>query len=200
METVREAGPGGTSITVRKTAFCDQHTPADSDARPRLDDVSALGITTPNSKKSRSPKKAIMEQHPLPILFRGLMNFSPQCPWDKVQKIAGLVDIQKKNHHSLKSPKSVGLPSDESSQGEEDEEEEKEERESKKEEKKEKKEQKLKKLPMVEANIAQFKKMSDERRRMRRLRHDLERVRLLCELIRKRRLRHDLERVRLLCE
>merc|ERR1712013_682416 len=60
------------------------------------------------------------------------------------------------------------------------------ERESKKEEKKEKKEQKLKKLPMVEANIAQFKKMSDERRRMRRLRHDLERVRLLCELIRKR--------------
>merc|ERR1711978_330640 len=111
------------------------------------------------------------------------MNFSPQCPWDKVQKIAGLVDIQKKNqfiqrlmaywtlkrqtrngvplirrlqfakaskeqigkletprknsHHSLKSPKSVGLPSDESSQGEEDEEEDKEERESKKEEKKE---------------------------------------------------------------
>merc|ERR1712012_310377 len=61
-----------------------------------------------------------------------------------------------------------------------------EERESKKEEKKEKKEQKLKKLPMVEANIAQFKKMSDERRRMRRLRHDLERGRLLCELIRKR--------------
>merc|ERR1719341_1696666 len=45
---------------------------------------------------------------------------------------------------------------------------------------------KEKKLPMVEANMAQFKKMSDERRRMRRLRHDLERVRLLCELIRKR--------------
>merc|ERR1719357_1257894 len=177
METVREAGPGGTSITVRKTAFCDQHTPSDSDAKPRLDDVAALGISTPKSK-SRSPKKAIMEQHPLPILFRGLMNFSPQCPWDKVQKIAALVEIQKKNHfiqrlmaywtlkrqtrngvplirrlqfakaskaentkletpqknshHSLKSPKLVGLPSDESSQGEEDEEEEKEERESKK--------------------------------------------------------------------
>ena len=102
------------------------------------------------------------------------------------EQIGKLETPQKNSHHSLKSPKSVGLPSDESSQGEEDKEEEKEERESKKEEKKEKKEQKLKKLPMVEANIAQFKKMSDERRRMRRLRHDLERVRLLCELIRKR--------------
>merc|ERR1712013_195713 len=38
----------------------------------------------------------------------------------------------------------------------------------------------------VEANIVEFKKMSEERRKMRRLRHDLERVRLLCELIRKR--------------
>jgi len=61
----------------------------------RLDDVAALGIMTPKSK-SRSPKKALGDaQHPLPILFRGLMNFSPQCPWDKVQKIASLVEIQK---------------------------------------------------------------------------------------------------------
>ena len=96
METVREAGPGGTSITVRKTAYCDQHTPADSDATPKLDDVAALGISTPNSKK-RSPKKNSNEQHPLPILFRGLMNFSPQCPWDKVQKISTLVHIEKKS-------------------------------------------------------------------------------------------------------
>merc|ERR1719357_2132516 len=38
----------------------------------------------------------------------------------------------------------------------------------------------------VEKGVTEFKKMSDERRKMRRLRHDLERVRLLCELIRKR--------------
>ena len=38
----------------------------------------------------------------------------------------------------------------------------------------------------LDKTVAEFKKMSDERRRMRRLRHDLERVRLLCELIRKR--------------
>ena len=96
METVREAGPGGTSITVKKVAYCDQHTPADSDAKPKLDDVAALGISTPNSKR-KSPKKLSNEQHPLPILFRGLMNFSPQCPWDKVQKISMMVQIDKKN-------------------------------------------------------------------------------------------------------
>lgn len=217
METVREAGPGGTSITVRKTACCDQHTPADSDAKPRLDDVAALGITTPKSK-SRSPKKAIMEQHPLPILFRGLMNFSPQCPWDKVQKIAALVEIQKKNHfiqrlmaywtlkrqtrngvplirrlqfakasksditkletpqknahHNMKSPKPV-YPTDS--------EDDKSDEESKPVEG-----DKSKPATVVDKTLVEFKKMSDERRRMRRLRHDLERVRLLCELIRKR--------------
>ena len=63
----------------------------------RLEDVAALGIVTPKSKSSRSPKKGLLGDghHPLPILFRGLMNFSPQCPWDKVQKIASLVEIQK---------------------------------------------------------------------------------------------------------
>jgi hypothetical protein len=92
METVHENGPGGTSIQVRKSAFCEQHTPADSDAKPKLDDIASLGIIMNKNKKS--PKKSCEE---LPILFRGLMNFSPQCPWDKVQKIAGMVDIQKKN-------------------------------------------------------------------------------------------------------
>ena len=29
METVHESGPGGTSIQVRKSAFCEQHTPID---------------------------------------------------------------------------------------------------------------------------------------------------------------------------
>ena len=31
------------------------------------------------------------------LLSTGLMNFSPQCPWDKVQKIASLINVQRKN-------------------------------------------------------------------------------------------------------
>ena len=81
---------------VRKTAFCDVHTPLDSDCKPKLDDVAALGISTPkqkgNSKTSKKP-----DASPVPVLFRGLMNFSPQCPWEKVQEIAGLISVPKRN-------------------------------------------------------------------------------------------------------
>ena len=231
METVREAGPGGiTSVTVKKVAYCDQHTPADSDARPKLDDVAALGISTPNSKR-RSPKKLSSEQHPLPILFRGLMNFSPQCPWDKVQKISTMVQIEKKSqfiqrlmaYWTLKRQTRNGVPlirrlqfakaskSDKETPQKplphpkalfpSDSEDEKSDTESKNGDAATKmpttKTPSTKppstKTPVVKTStapvdktLAEFKKMSDERRRMRRLRHDLERVRLLCELIRKR--------------
>ena len=77
MDTVRESSATGLSVTVRKTAFCDVHTPQDSDCKPKLDDPAALGITTAKNK-NKSPKKEIGS--PVPVLFRGLMNFSPQCP------------------------------------------------------------------------------------------------------------------------
>jgi len=213
METVHESGPGGTSITVRKSAFCELHTPADSDAKPRLDDVASLGIVT--SKNKKSPKKN-MDDHPLPILFRGLMNFSPQCPWDKVQKIASMVEIQKKNqfiqrlmaYWTLKRQTRNGVPlirrlqfakatkSDKlietpqknvqnaitDKSGKEIQESEVDTDATEKKPKKEKKE----KLTPEEQALVDFKHMVDERRKMRRLRQDLERVRLLCELIRKR--------------
>merc|ERR1712079_922465 len=56
METVREATGSGLSVTVRKTAYCDVHTPHDSDCTHKLDDIAALGISTLKGK-SKSPKK-----------------------------------------------------------------------------------------------------------------------------------------------
>ena len=117
MDTVREPSAAGSlSVTVRKTAYCDVHTPIDSDCKPKLDDVAALGINTPklqkNSLKNEKPKKCRADAGGnsdggihgvgaaapvVPVLFRGLMNFSPQCPWDKVQEIAGLINVQRKN-------------------------------------------------------------------------------------------------------
>ena len=83
-------------VQVRKTAFCDVHTPVDSDCKPKLDDVAALGISTPKQKgASKTSKKP--DASPVPVLFRGLMNFSPQCPWEKVQEIAGLISVPKRN-------------------------------------------------------------------------------------------------------
>ena len=96
MDTVRESSAVGLSVTVRKTAFCDVHTPQDSDCKPKFDDIAALGITIGNKNKTKSPKKGEIGS-PVPVLFRGLMNFSPQCPWDKVQKIASLINVQRKN-------------------------------------------------------------------------------------------------------
>ena len=57
MDTVRETSANGSlSVTVRKTAYCDLHTPQDSDCKPKMDDIAALGITTAKNK-TKSPKK-----------------------------------------------------------------------------------------------------------------------------------------------
>ena len=81
---------------MRKTAFCDVHTPLDSDCKPKLENVEALGISTPK-QKGNSKKQQLQDASPVPVLFRGLMNFSPQCPWEKVQEIAGLISVPKRN-------------------------------------------------------------------------------------------------------
>ena len=190
MDTVRESSATGLSVTVRKTAFCDVHTPQDSDCKPKLDDIAALGITT-GKNKNKSPKKDIAS--PVPVLFRGLMNFSPQCPWDKVQKIASLINVQRKNqffqrlmaYWTLKRQTRNGVPLIRRLQF----------AKANKENKAPVTPQKnahhsLKKKERENAALKKvkddLKDMIEERRSLRRLRQDLERVRLLCELIRKR--------------
>ena len=193
MDSVRETSANGLalSVTVRKTAFCDVHTPHDSDCKPKLDDIAALGITT-GKNKTKSPKKNDVA-NPVPVLFRGLMNFSPQCPWDKVQKIASLINVQRKNqffqrlmaYWTLKRQTRNGVPLIRRLQFA------KANKESKAPETPQKnahhsKKKKEREKAAIKKAKDEFKEMIDERRALRRLRQDLERVRLLCELIRKR--------------
>ena len=192
MDSVREtSGNGALSVTVRKTAYCDVHTPHDSDCKPKLDDIAALGIST-GKNKTKSPKKND-GTNPVPVLFRGLMNFSPQCPWDKVQKIASLINVQRKNqffqrlmaYWTLKRQTRNGVPLIRRLQFA------KANKESKAPETPQKnahhsKKKKEREKAAIKKAKDEFKEMIDERRSLRRLRQDLERVRLLCELIRKR--------------
>jgi hypothetical protein len=191
MDTVRESSAAGLSVTVRKTAYCDVHTPHDSDCKPKLDDVAALGISTPK-QKGRSPKKGEVGS-PVPVLFRGLMNFSPQCPWDKVQKIASLISVQRKNqffqrlmaYWTLKRQTRNGVPLIRRLQFAKANKDNKAPETPQKNAHHSKKKKEREKAAIKKAKDG-FKDMIEERRSLRRLRQDLERVRLLCELIRKR--------------
>ncbi len=202
MDTVRESSAsGGLSVTVRKTAFCDVHTPQDSDCKPKLDDVASLGISTPKQKSSKSSgasgaassKNKVPDASPVPVLFRGLMNFSPQCPWEKVQEIASLVNVQKRNqffqrlmaYWTLKRQTRNGVPLIRRLQFA------KAMRPDRAPETPQKNAHHSKKKRDAEKAMARkakedFRVMVDQRKTLRRLRQDLERVRLLCELIRKR--------------
>ena len=210
MDTVRESSATGLSVTVRKTAYCDVHTPQDSDCKPKLDDVAALGISTPKNK-ARTPKK-LADQSPVPVLFRGLMNFSPQCPWEKVQEIASLINVQRKNqffqrlmaYWTLKRQTRNGVPLIRRLQFAKAMRPDKAPETPQKNAHHSKKKKEIEKA-MVKKAKDEFKQMLDQRRLLRRLRQDLERVRLLCELIRKREQRkreltiNATERIQLKC-
>ena len=211
MDTVREPSAAGSwSVTVRKTAYCEVHTPLDSDCKPKLDDVAALGINTPkqkalkgnekpNKKGNRDNGSGNFSDGPgaaapvVPVLFRGLMNFSPQCPWDKVQEIANLINVQRKNqffqrlmaYWTLKRQTRNGVPLIRRLQfAKATRPEQKPETPQKNAHHNRKKKEREKEV--AEKAKAELSGMIDERRSLRRLRQDLERVRLLCELIRKR--------------
>jgi len=90
--------------------------------------------------------------------------------------ITKLETPQKNAHHNIKSPKPMFASDSEEEKSDED----------SKPTETPKPVNNEKPTTVVDKTIVEFKKMSEERRKMRRLRHDLERVRLLCELIRKR--------------
>ena len=208
MDTVREPSAAGSlSVTVRKTAYCDVHTPLDSDCKPKLDDVAALGINTPKQKALKNNEKPNKKGNRengnasdgpgaaapvVPVLFRGLMNFSPQCPWDKVQEIASLINVQRKNqffqrlmaYWTLKRQTRNGVPLIRRLQFAKKVPDRAPETPQKNAHHNRKKKEREKEV--AKKAKAELSGMIDERRSLRRIRQDLERVRLLCELIRKR--------------
>ena len=56
MEPIRETGINGTSISIRKTAFCDIHTPAEAEKKPLMNNDKTLDMDV--SDKGWSAKKA----------------------------------------------------------------------------------------------------------------------------------------------
>lgn len=78
IEPVRETGINGTSVSVRKTAYCDAHMPTDVDYGPMIDNgvsddedkkMSAEEIKAKNKQKMRKARKILAEKrHSAPIV------------------------------------------------------------------------------------------------------------------------------------
>lgn len=189
IDAIRETSVNGTSVTVRKAAYCDMHTPADSDALDEImDSAKKAAAKAASRQKMKKARKILAEKRSAaPIVS------VPTIPADRIQKLASLVNMEKRSQFmhrllafwTLKRQSRNGVPL-------------------------------LRRLTtsharrnnrQVEDKIVCFKdkeKVVSESERLReeikywqRLRQDLERARLLCELIRKReKMKRELVRVR----
>ena len=65
IEAIREPSAGGNTISVRKTAFCDVHTPADSDCKPNTAVITGIDDKDAKEKsriKMRKARKILAEK------------------------------------------------------------------------------------------------------------------------------------------
>nr|CAB3226261.1 peregrin-like [Phallusia mammillata] len=168
MEPVRESGRNGMTITVKKEAYCDVHTPPD--ASPRQNRPNGPFAFESDLKKSgdkmKKARKILAEKrHEMPHIA------IPYIPRDKISSIGRHVMIQKKSaflqrllsYWTLKRQSRNGVPL----------------------------------LRRLQSHVHSHKSKDPEAESQQhvlieqlkywhRLRHDLERARLLIELIRKR--------------
>ncbi|XP_042204768.1 peregrin-like isoform X4 [Homarus americanus] len=181
IDAVRETSVNGTSVTVRKAAYCDMHTPADSDARPQLDEImdsaKKAAAKAASRQKMKKARKILAEKRSAaPIVS------VPTIPADRIQKLATLVTMQKRSqfmhrllaYWTLKRQSRNGVPllrrlttshSRRNNRPIED---------------------KTSGMKDKERVLTEAEGLREEIKYWQRLRQDLERARLLCELIRKR--------------
>lgn len=170
MEAVRENGNNGNSY-VRKTAYCDVHTPADSDMQiddegeGKTDNVKKAKAKAKSREKMRKARKILAEKRSaVPVVS------IPTIPPDRLTKIASLVSMNKKHqflqrllgYWTLKRQTRNGVPL-------------------------------LRRLQTSHLTRREQKDgdkasstLGEQLKYWQRLRQDLERARLLIELIRKR--------------
>ncbi|XP_074645321.1 peregrin-like isoform X2 [Tubulanus polymorphus] len=175
IEPVRETGIGGTSFTVRKTAFCDVHAPADhhnsSDNTSMLVNSEEQANLAKRAKaisrqKMRKARKILAEKrNAMPIVS------IPVIPQQRLAKIASRIVLQRKNqfighlqsYWTLKRQSRNGVPLLRRLQSNH-----------------------MSRHRDQTQNDKESDALKDQLKYWQRLRQDLEKARLLVELIRKR--------------
>ncbi|XP_037785005.1 bromodomain and PHD finger-containing protein 3-like isoform X5 [Penaeus monodon] len=198
IDAVRETSVNGTSVTVRKAAYCDMHTPADSDALDEImDSAKKAAAKAASRQKMKKARKILAEKRsaaPIvsvptipadrPILptYCGVVNSVPILPSENIQKLASLVSMPKRSQFmhrllafwTLKRQSRNGVPllrrlttshSRRSNRSPEE---------------------KNTDYKDKEKILSEAERRREEIKYWQRLRQDLEKARLLCELIRKR--------------
>ncbi|XP_064081395.1 bromodomain-containing protein 1-like isoform X3 [Macrobrachium nipponense] len=212
IDAVRETSANGTSVTVRKAAYCDMHTPADSDARPQLDEImdsaKKAAAKAASRQKMKKARKILAEKRSAaPIVsvptipadrqmlpsYSGVVNFVPILPPENIQKLASLVNIEKRSQFmhrllafwTLKRQSRNGVPLLR--------------RLTTSHARRSNRQMEEKSVCMrdKEKSASDSERLREEIKYWQRLRQDLERARLLCELIRKReKMKREFVRVR----
>ncbi|XP_065337292.1 bromodomain-containing protein homolog isoform X1 [Cloeon dipterum] len=192
MDTVRDDGAttGEPSVLVQKIAYCDTHTPADAETRPRLNrKEKTFDFKEDAREKMKQARKLLAKKRTsVPIIS------IPTIPAEKIQEIASLITVVRRNqfiqrliaYWTLKRQYRNGVPllrrlqTSNSSHP------------SRKMESASAPDQEAitrkstKKTSMKKDIENQERSLAEQLKYWQHLRQDLERARLLCELVRKR--------------
>ncbi|KAK3601756.1 hypothetical protein CHS0354_016120 [Potamilus streckersoni] len=172
IEAIREPSSGGSAVSVRKTAYCDVHTPPDHEYKPVLagsDDEKSNSIKKAKEKsriKMRKARKILAEKrNAMPVVNL------PMIPQPRMARISQIVNLPKKmqfltrllSYWTLKRQSRNGVPLLRRLQTNH-----------------------MSRNKAETKNDKQSNALREQLKYWQRLRQDLEKARLLVELIRKR--------------